>query len=273
MLLDRTTIPPHRTSLGVRARALRALARLACDHAAPFTPGGYAPGIPFGNAIPRRLTWNRLQDRTPAWSDDGQLLFYAYEAPADPGHDRCLASLPPRGGSRLLDICPDTPGPADSVDAWESPAATRSRVACLKSSSGIAQVAASRPVPGRTVFFTVMGDTRVFALDLVTGLATVVHDFGTGIPREVQVKGNRLVAVIGGRVTFTVDPALGPLQRDDGGPLIAVDLTSGAETVLALPSHGFRRPALAPGGRRLAVEGSPTVAPRFLADLWLLEEP
>jgi hypothetical protein len=369
MLADQTTTPPYRTRLSRPARALLVLALVACDHAARFAPAGYAPDAPFGDAMPRRLTWNRWQDQTPAWSDDGQLLFYAYEETAGPVHDYCLAALPPRGGSRLLDVCPDTPGHQDSVDAWEYPAATRGRVAYLSSSSGTAQVAANRhalvvaprrdlrrattlrtfpyasadgpvdvaleiawldstslvylaagmlypracpgcPVDslpvgrnivslelrsappritelpgtglasslavgedGHTVFFTVMGDPRVFALDLATGLTTAVHDFGTGIARDVQVKGNRLVAVVGGRVTFAVDPTLGPMQRDEGGPLVAVDLTNGAETVIALPGYAFRRPALAPGGTRLVVEASATTAPRFLADLWLLEEP
>ncbi len=340
-----------------------------CDHAAGFEPGTYSPAGPFDELVPRRLTLNLLEDRTPAWSDDGRLLLYTYEQATGPVRDYCLAALPPRGGARLLDRCPDAPGHQDSVDAWEHPAAARGRLAYLRSSSGTSQLAAnahalvvapltdprraitlrtfpyasaSGPVDvatgivwldstslvylaagmlyvracpgcpvdslpvgrnivhldlrsspprttelpgtslasslaasgdGRTVVFTAMGDSRVFALDLATGTTTVFHDFGTGIARDVQVGGGRLVAVVGGRVAFTVDPTLGPMQVDEGGPLIAVDLTSGAERWITLPGLVFRRPALTRDGTRLAVEASDSAAPRFRGDLWLLEEP
>ncbi len=142
---------------------------------------------------------------------------------------------------------------------------------------------------GRSVYYTVAGDSRVLRRDLGTGTVTEVHDFGLGrFARDVQVAGDRLVAVVGGRVSLTSDPLLGLLARDEGGPIVELDLRSGAERALPLDQRLYRRPALSPDGRRLAVEAFPftvtvvtdpsgaviaadtTVA--RAADLWLLEE-
>ncbi len=149
---------------------------------------------------------------------------------------------------------------------------------------------AAAPAPdGRSVYYTVAGDSRVFRRDLTTGAVGEVHDFGLGrFARDVQVAGDRLVAVVGGRVSLTSDPLLGLLARDEGGQVTLVDLRSGTETPLPVAQHFYRRPALAPDGRRLAVEAYPLtvtvvrdpagnviVADTAVAragDLWLLEE-
>src|SRR5205814_1002078 len=81
------------------------------------------------------------------------------------------------------------------------------------------------------IYYTLGGDARVYRRVLSTGTVSVAHDFGTGIARDVQVVGSRLIAVVGGDVSFAFDSALGyPIQRDRGGPLVLVDLASGADT-------------------------------------------
>ena len=52
------------------------------------------------------------------------------------------------------------------------------------------------------------------------------------IARDVHVAGGRLTAVVGGRVIFSVDPSLGPVQWDSGGVIHVVDLASDEDVVL-----------------------------------------
>jgi hypothetical protein len=107
-----------------------------------------------------------------------------------------------------------------------------------------------------SIIYTLAGDSRVYQQGLTTGVVTTLHDFGPlGIVRDAVQRGNRLLAVVGGEVTFSVDPVLGTRQQDQGGPLYQVDLANG--TVSALPPAAaffYRRPALAPEGT-IAVEG------------------
>ena len=117
---------------------------------------------------------------------------------------------------------------------------------------------ASSVAPGDTadvIFFTLGGDSRVFQRVLSVATDSVVHDFGAaGIARDVQVAGTRLVAVVGGTISFAYDSLLGyAVQRDAGGFLYLVDLETGAETVLP-GGATFRHPALSPTGKRLVAE-------------------
>ncbi|MGE5145082.1 MAG: hypothetical protein ACM3OA_16745, partial [Acidobacteriota bacterium] len=80
--------------------------------------------------------------------------------------------------------------------------------------------------------------------------------------------GGRMLAVVGGNVSFIPDSITGGIQRDSGGTIVLVDPNSGSETPLALGSL-FRHPALSPDGKRIVAEayvGRST-------DLWLLETP
>ncbi|HET9726401.1 MAG TPA: hypothetical protein VFP28_05750 [Gemmatimonadales bacterium] len=114
------------------------------------------------------------------------------------------------------------------------------------------------------IYFTLSGDTRVYRRALSTGAMAVAHDFGSaGIARDVHVVGGKLVAVVGGRVTFSVDPLLGPVQWDSGGVVHVVDLATDADVALAAGSRLFRRPALSPAGDRLVVEGYPLIISTF----------
>jgi hypothetical protein len=75
------------------------------------------------------------------------------------------------------------------------------------------------------LYYTIGGDSRVFRRNLSDGAVSVVHDFGpAGIARDVHVVGNRMVAVVGGRVRFGPDPLAGQVQWDSGGVLRVVDL-------------------------------------------------
>jgi len=124
---------------------------------------------------------------------------------------------------------------------------------------------AAGPTPD-IIYYTLGGDSRVFRRTISSGADIVVYDFGfSGIARDVQVAGSRLVAVVGGRVGFVYDPLLGhPVQRDTGGPIHVVDLNAGTEAVLSAPVSSFRHPALSPSGKRLVAESGGT-AP---SDLW-----
>lgn len=105
------------------------------------------------------------------------------------------------------------------------------------------------------IYYTLGGDTRVFRRVLSTGDVSVAYDFGAaGIARDVHVAGGRLTATVGGRVAFTVDPEIGPIQRDSGGVVHVVDLASGGDVALDGPGL-FRRPVLSPAGDHVVAEG------------------
>ncbi|HET6778222.1 MAG TPA: hypothetical protein VFH26_04995 [Gemmatimonadales bacterium] len=110
------------------------------------------------------------------------------------------------------------------------------------------------------IYYTLNGDTRVYRQVLSTGEVIVAHDFGiAGIARDVHVVEDRLTAVVGGRVHFADDPALGPTQWDSGGVVHVVRLSDGSDTPLAGPDplELYRRPRLSPGGTKLVAERYP----------------
>jgi WD40 repeat protein len=123
---------------------------------------------------------------------------------------------------------------------------------------------------GDTIYYTLNGDSRVLRRALASGDTATVHDFGAaGIARDPAVRGRRLVAVVGGDVIYEVDAVLGPVQRDNGGILHVVDLATGGDSVPVNPADRYRRPALSPDGKHVALEG---VAGRT-TDLWLVTLP
>ena len=347
-----------------------------CGHEQPLRPGSYTPNVPPGSGSLVRLTFNPGADVLPVWLPDGSGFLYTKER-VDTAmrvkrrdRDRCLALLPPAGGTIVREICDRTPAADDSVNAYTSPAvALDGRLAYVRASApldagwplapryhelvvatladpwharvlqtlpyagpsgrGHEEVAQLRwladsvlvyigqhvayvgicppcppdtlptgleivrldyrgPVPiltmlpgsdqassvvvvaPDTLYFTVNGDSRVFSLALSTDSVGVVHDFGPGgIARDVQVAGSRMVAVVGGNVAFFVDPANGPTQRDDGGPLILVDRLNGTETPLGPVGFTFRHPALSPSGTSVVAE----LVFGVTTDLWLVEVP
>jgi hypothetical protein len=119
------------------------------------------------------------------------------------------------------------------------------------------------------IYYTVAGDSQVWHRVLGTGATTVVHSFGsTGIARDVQVIGSRLVAVVGGNITYRMD-LLGAVQDDSGGQLHVLALGSGVDSVLPDSGVLYRHPALGPLGDRLVVEGWSTAG----IDLWFFRLP
>jgi len=109
------------------------------------------------------------------------------------------------------------------------------------------------------VYYTLGGDARVFRRTLSSGTVSVAHDFGpAGIARDVHVVGSRLAAVVGGRVSFGIDPLLGTVQWDSGGILHVVDLQTATDVTLDGPGL-FRRPQISPSGSGLVVEVYPLI--------------
>jgi hypothetical protein len=134
------------------------------------------------------------------------------------------------------------------------------------------------------VYYTLAADARVYRRDLSTGEVVVAHDFSAaGVARDAHVVGNRMAAVVGGRVTFTTDSSLGPVQWDSGGTLHVVDLPSGTDVTLTGPGL-FRRPQLSPNATQVVAEVYPLIVTTFedgtadtvvsrVGDLYLLGQP
>jgi len=77
---------------------------------------------PFSALLPRRLTFNTGDDRTPAWLPDGSGIVYSTERQDRSDHDRCLAVLPAEGGTIRASYCQLNPIHDDSTDLMEAPA-------------------------------------------------------------------------------------------------------------------------------------------------------
>ncbi|HEV8398572.1 MAG TPA: hypothetical protein VGQ18_01915 [Gemmatimonadales bacterium] len=123
---------------------------------------------------------------------------------------------------------------------------------------------------GDTIYFTRNGDSRVYRYTFSSGQTDTIHDFSPiGIARDVGVSAGRLVAIVGGDVTYVVDTVLGASQLDRGGEIHVVTLSSGAETVIGNITSRFRRPALSADGTRIVVEERTSGR----SDLWLLNVP
>lgn len=121
-----------------------------------------------------------------------------------------------------------------------------------------------------TIYFTRNGDSRVYRFAFSSAQIDTVHDFAAaGIARDIGLANGRLVAVVGGDVTYVMDSVLGASQVDHGGELHIVTLATGAETVFGDATSRFRRPALFPDGTRLITE----VWSNGSADLWLMVVP
>jgi hypothetical protein len=130
------------------------------------------------------------------------------------------------------------------------------------------------------IYFTLNGDSRVYRRNRASGDQTVAFDFGpAGIARDVHVAGQRMTAVVGGRVHVLPDPTFGEVQRDSGGVVHVVDLASGDDVVLQDDLLLFRHPVLSPTGDRVVAEGYPVTSTPFgttvsrKSDLYLFAAP
>jgi WD40 repeat protein len=349
----------------------------ACEHSSPVDPDPYPPMPPFSTLLPRRLTFNTGDDRTPAWLPDGSGIVYSTERQDRSDHDRCLAVLPAEGGTIRASYCQLNPIHDDSTDLMEAPAINAAgglffhRVVSwvgqqklgasalmLGSADQPIQAALLRPLPytapnGRlhssvrlpqwigedslvylaeqlfyegstfypdtfttgldivlvdfsggaprfevvpetdyasgldvgddaaSLYYTLGGDSRVYRRDLAGETVTTIYDFGTGnIVRDAQVRGQTLVAILGRSVLYRFEDAHGYVQRDEGGDLVVVDLSTSQTTRFSTDTVLFRHPVISPDGARVVVETQPydTVhhqpvseynAPNHRADLWL----
>jgi hypothetical protein len=96
------------------------LGALGCAHGEPFEPEASAPLEPVASALPRRLTFNVGDDRSPAWA--GAEVVYSRYDPSRGTSAQCLARLPAEGGTLVSLQCPPPPTPADTfVSTWLEP--------------------------------------------------------------------------------------------------------------------------------------------------------
>jgi hypothetical protein len=117
-----------------------------------------------------------------------------------------------------------------------------------------------------TIYYTLGGDSLVYRRTLSTGAVDTVANFGSlGIVRDVRVRAGKLVAVVGGNVTFGPHPTLGMAQYDLGGPLHAMGLPGGTPAMISSAFDLYRHPALSPDGSRVVAEQA--------GDLWAVAVP
>jgi hypothetical protein len=137
--------------------------------------------------------------------------------------------------------------------------------------AGTAEATSVWPTTDSTGFYyTLAGDTRVWRRDLEGSSPIVVHDFeDRGIVRDVSIAGQRLAAVVGGKVSYGFEESIGLRQIDSGGVLTTVDLGSGEETIMGLAF--YRRAVISPDGRHLVAERA--MPPAGHPDLWLFQLP
>jgi hypothetical protein len=129
---------------------------------------------------------------------------------------------------------------------------------------GTTQATGVAPVQdGAAILYTLAGDSRIYRRVLADGQVAVVHDFGAlGPVRDVHTAGDRVTAIVGGRVTYSIHPLhpnLGPVQWDSGGVIHLVDLGQPGSVALDTPGRLYRRPALSPDGSRVVAEGYPLI--------------
>jgi len=121
-------------------------------------------------------------------------------------------------------------------------------------------------VTADTVYYTIGGDSLVYRRTRSTGVTDTVANFGAlGIARGVQVRDGRLIAVVGGSVSWVPHATLGMAQYDSGGPIYMIDLPAGAPVLVTQSFDQYLTPALAP-------DGSAVVAAQY-GDLWRISLP
>jgi hypothetical protein len=127
--------PPLKVSITAAAggAALLILGLATCAHDQPFATPHNESDSTLTRGAERPLTYNLGADLRPAWLPDGSALVYTFENPFSDDHDRCLALLPPTGGTRTELPCTTTLASADSVDAfYEAAPATDGRMLFLR---------------------------------------------------------------------------------------------------------------------------------------------
>jgi len=105
---------------------------------------------------------------------------------------------------------------------------------------------------GDTIYFTRLGDSRVYRRALSSGQTDTIHDFVGGIAQDVAVAngGGYLVAIVNDQPHF-------------------VNLATGADVLVADTTASFRRPVFSSDGTRVTIERWAN----GVVDLWLLDVP
>lgn len=120
-----------------------------------------------------------------------------------------------------------------------------------------------------TIYYTLGGDSLVYRRTLSTGVVDTAFDFGPfGIARDVQVRNGKLVAIVGGSVSFHAHATYGMVQDDFGGHVFAADLPAGAPiqlTPTTTPDTLYQHLALSPDGHAVITERN--------GDLWRIIVP
>ena len=103
--------------------ACAALAALACEHSAAFSPADQGTATPYAPGSPAQSTFSVGDDRTASWLPDGSAIIYSSEQLDRRDHDRCFQFLPPSGGRVTRRACNLQPiSLDDSTDRYEAPA-------------------------------------------------------------------------------------------------------------------------------------------------------
>ena len=130
-------------------------------------------------------------------------------------------------------------------------------------------------------YFTVTGDSRVYRSDLAGSTIQPYYDFGPGqVARDVAVRGDSLLVVVGSRVLVQSFPGVGEVQSDFGDRIHLVHPASGLDRVVGDSGLCYRRPAFPRTGQTLLAEGFATVGGGTCTDtssvalegnIWLLD--
>jgi hypothetical protein len=131
-------------------------------------------------------------------------------------------------------------------------------------------------------FFTVMGDARVYRSDLAGTNIRVHYDFGPGqVARDVAIRGDSLLVVVGNRTVLQEFTEVGTYQSDFGDRLRLIHVASGLDQAVGDAPVCYRRPAFSPAGQTLLVEGFATADTACTStaiaspegNIWLLDLP
>lgn len=154
----------NRTPRSVRTVVGFALVLLvgSCGHSDPFLTTPPTDGDrPFSTGPSVRLTFDEGMDRFPAFTPDDRTMWYSFAPPERADGDRCLASMPARGGSRTEYCLPSivdatrrdafdqaSPGPDDQLiyGRYESVIG-----ALLVSSGSLDLASVTHPLAGRSL--------------------------------------------------------------------------------------------------------------------------
>lgn len=190
----------------------------------------------FPTAAPSGKFYN-LPERLQ-WEDDSTLVFLAIQLAVE-----FHLGLPQDTIFSGLEVGTITLGP------------TGAHLGYVPGTTGATGVSAG---PGRTVYFTLIGDNRIFRTGVAGGAIDTLFDFGPGtvIARDPAVHDTIAYGIVDGDVEDRFFTDLGTLQSDGGGALWRV--TPGTRTMID-SSRRWRRPVFSPDGSLIVVEGRDTI--------------